>query len=300
MDYISQLKELNITFNGISECEAEQIMNNEISFYKLMEYSCVFERYKSTSKKGCFIGVDFSHLYYLAKIDFELSCIVMRMCLKTEQTIKTTFFNDVTNFTDTKAFMDAYYETDEQYLRNVYTVENFESMKCKHGIESITDLSFAQFLDVMQVGTFERILNFFYKEAMPVHSDRAELFVSQIPCLRRIRNIVAHNNSILGQLTVKRECKNFELLAFLGKNGIKNKTLKTNMSKGVIADLCGLFYLYFNTVSLHDELLKELMELDDKYCRKYLGLFSNNSMLQSLYYFMVSVTEILKKLQKNC
>lgn len=297
MEYISKLKELGITFNEISECKAEYIMKNEISYYKLMEYSCVFERYNSTEQKGKFINLDFSQLYYLSKIDFELSYIAMQMCLELELIIKTIFLNDVMNFVDTKAFMKAYYKTDEEYISFVYTADNFETIKSKYNVENIFDLDFDQFIDVVQFGTFERILKFFYNEVVQECSNTVKFVIEQIACMRRIRNIVAHNNSILGQLYIKRDCKNFKLLAFLGKNGIKNKMLKTNMSKGVVADLCGLFYLYFNLVNSYEKVFKRLSTFNKEYCKKFLSLYSNNSVINSFYSFMTSVIEIF---QKNC
>ena len=297
MEYISKLKELGITFNEISECKAEYIMKNEISYYKLMEYSCVFERYNSTEQKGKFINLDFSQLYYLSKIDFELSYIAMQMCLELELIIKTIFLNDVMKFVDTKAFMKAYYKTDEEYISFVYTADNFETIKSKYNVENIFDLDFDQFIDVVQFGTFERILKFFYNEVVQECSSKVKFVIEQIACIRRIRNIVAHNNSILGQLSIKRDCKNFKLLAFLGKNGIKNKMLKTNMSKGVVADLCGLFYLYFNLVNSYEKAFKRLSTFNKEYCKKFLSLYSNNSVINSFYSFMTSVIEIFRK---NC
>ncbi len=300
MDYIQHLSEQNISFHYFSRDEAAEIMEKEYSYYKLLEFSTLFERYKTTNKKGNFVKLDFSQLYFLALIDFRLCSILMSMCLEIENALKTRLLCDADRVGDTKSILSEYYESDKDYLEQTYNSVNIEVLKNNNLIGAIDSLDLNQFLKIVQFGTLEKIIKYFYgKYSAILYDSEFVPYERQLDSVRRIRNFVAHNNSILCDLNKKQEYNNLELSAFLGKKGIKHKTLKTNMSKVVISDLCNLLYVYVNTVSNSKHIFEILREFDVDYCQKYAGFFVNNCSIKSAYKFMKEVTKIFEEELKN-
>ncbi len=289
MNYIDELKAQNIKFVRINETEAEKILESEYSFFKIMEFSVNFDRYISTQRKGQFIDLDFSQLYYIAKIDERLCEIVMSLCLEMEQKLKTMLINDMIRVCDPNQFLSVYYRSDIEYLQNMYTPENFEILLNKYAVDDISQLEFFQFIDIVQFGTLERIIHSFYKIYSPqIYNSAFAPFEKPLSSVKRIRNIVAHNNSLLNQLKNQNLYTNSEISSFLGANGVKNKTLKTNFSKAIVFDLSNSFYMYFQIIPLHKGKyhIKELHDFDVEYCQMYETAWCKNDLLKSVYKFM--------------
>ena len=123
-------------------------------------------------------------------------------------------------------------------------------------------------------------------------------FEAHLSSVRRIRNIVAHNNSILNKLAIQTDYYDLKMLAFLGQQGIKNRTLHTNMSKLMISDLCGFFDIYFNLINKRSTV--ELLEDFDKNCiQEYKHFFINHDLLESSYNFLKNAIIIFQKNKKS-
>ncbi len=300
MNPIDIMLEKNITFNLIDKHKAERIMQNEYAYYMLMKLSSVFEKKKKSNEEK-FINLDFGQLYYLAKIDSQLSQILMGLCLKIEKSLKTRLIYDAEKVCNTEMLMNEYYSNESDHLNKTYTSNNIEIIKNENFAEEIKNMNFYQFLDVVQFGTLEKFVHFFYKKfSMQIYKKEFPSFETRLYAVRRIRNIVAHNNSIIAKLQEKTEYKNLKISAMLGNNGIKNKTLKTNMSKAVISDLCDLLYVYYELVDDGGELLYTFVDFDNNYIKKYKDIFCKNDLLRTVYAFLKNVIEIFsqKKLDK--
>ncbi len=298
MRYIDELRKQNITFKLLDEEAASAIIRSQYSYSKLMEYSVLFDKYTQGEKQGMFVHLDFAQLYYLAIIDSRLGQLLMRMCLEIEERLKTRLIYDAETICDTNCLLREYYNSDEMYLRQMYTPENNDEILRKE-IDSIEYMSFNDFMGVVQFGTLERMLHFFYRRyAMELYGQKMLSFEKGLSSVRTIRNLVAHNNSIIGKLMVSTEYKDLSMLAFLGRSGIKHRTLKTNMSKSIIHELCEFFAVYFELVK-NPETLRELCELDTDVCDKYKFLYEDNQMICSAYCFMRAVLRIFQKNEKG-
>lgn len=294
MNYVQRLCDQNITFNVICEKDAENIMKKEYSYYKLMEYSQLFEKYKTTSKQGKFVKLDFSQLYYLAVIDFRLSQILMCMCLEIENVLKTKLISDADKVSDNQNFFREYYNSESSYFKQTYNAENIEILRMSDFEGTVDSLELPQFLNVLQFGTLEKLIHFFYKKyAVQIYKTEFAPFENELYSIRRIRNLVAHNNSILSKLNIKTEHRNLKLSAYLGKKGIKNKTLTTNLSKIIVSDLCNLLYVYFNIIEDNNAVLRMLEEFDKQCWQKYQGYFEENYSLKSVYFFIKKIILIM-------
>lgn len=297
MKYIEELKSKNIKFEKISEEEAYFIITNEYSYFKLIEYTNVFDKYHKGDRKGEFINLDFSMLYHLCQIDEKLSHIIICLCLEIEQSLKAIFTNDVLNTCDENIFLNEYINQDYEYLSQTYTADNFSIITEKYNVKELKELTFSQFIDVIQFGTFERLMHYFYKNnANVIYNSVFAPFEKQLSSMKKMRNMSAHNNSILSELMVKRDFKDHGVSSFLGKNGIRHKTLNTNMKKYVVYDFSNLLYLFFNTVrkekkEIYIDVLEKFL---NEFCLLYKDDYINNALLMSVYNFIRDSLKVYK------
>lgn len=286
MNHIELLKQQNIQFKFIDEYSAQNILKKEYPCFKLTDYSLLFNN-------TCVL--DFSQLYYLAILDENLRHIVICNCVDLEQILKTIIIDDAEKLEVKELILEEYLTFDRDYLLSHYNSNNIDIFFDESMPNSLSDLSFEQFLEVIQFGTFEKFLHFFYKKySMNLYNKEYAPFEQHINSVKRLRNISAHNGLLIGSLNKKREVTSDKISAFLGSNGIKHKTLRTNMSRQTVFDLCNLLHLccsvfskvkFNNTIAQFDYFFK-----ND--CVQYKLLYSKNSLLISAYNFMKSVVDI--------
>lgn len=299
MDYIRKLHELNISFKLIDESTAVDFLRSKHSFYKLLDIASVFEKYINGEKRGKYVSLDFSQLFYLAEIDVHLGQLLMCLCLEIEERLRARLIFDAESVCNTETFFAQYYEENRLYLDSIYVPENIDIMKDIYMCE-IGQMNFNQFVSASQFGALERLLHSFYKQySIQLYGNKIAPFELRLGCVKRLRNIVAHNHTIIGRLPFQNEKLDVKMLSFLGQNGIKHKTLKTNMSRTVISDLCGLISIYFLLCDEIEEFISCLRSFDLKFCKKYGYLFNDVYMLRTSYNFVKSVIEIFLKNQKK-
>ncbi len=292
MDYINKLKEQNITFININESQALDIIKMTYSYYRLIEYSSLFDKYKISCKKSQFVKLDFSQLYYLALIDSELSSILMTLCLEIENSLKTKLIYDAESICNTNALISEYYETEKDFLDLNYTRDNNDILNEYIHVHSLRNLPLNEFLEIIQFGTLERFIHYFYKNySNPLESKAFNDIEIHLSSVRRIRNIVAHNNTCISKINETTEYKDLKMLSFLGNHGIKKRTLSTNMSRKIINDLCGLIDVYFKLIGSRN-VFNKLNDFNKNYCIKYKESFINNDKIISSYNFIKKVIEI--------
>lgn len=298
MSNIDLLKQKNITFHYITERDAELIMSTEYSYYKLIEYSALFDRYIKGDRKGCFINLDFYQLYILARIDQQLSSVIMHQCMEIEQRLKTILLSDIDS---SNIFsLDEYIKSDSEYIYKTYSTDNFPIIENKYQSDSVDNLKTNEFLDVAQFGTLERIIAFYnqkcYNNNMASSLYYAEILIESV---KRLRNMAAHNCSIISQLNQTHEYNYNYIASFLGNNGINKKNLKTNISKTVMFDFSNLMHMYY-CLGLKNG-FREMQSLLNMMVDNYANLFFKNSTLISAVKFAISVVNLYqnKKILDN-
>ncbi len=296
MKNIEKFMLLNVTFNDIDEMRASKIMQEEYSFSKLNKYTVFFEKYQKGENRGKFICLDFSQLYYLAEIDMHFSQILMAMYLVLENRMKCLFLHHAEHFCDTHLLLVEYYESDREFIDSTYKTENFDILQDIDISSGIQNLSLADFMDIIQFGTFERLIHFFYKKyALEIYHSISAPFERNLESVRKIRNIVAHNNSLMDKISNITKNKNVHVSAFLGQNGIRHRMLKTNMEKEIINDLCTFFETYSMFVPNSEDILMTLKNYEDKYILPMMNKFEKNDKFMSMYVFMrIAIEKILK------
>ena len=300
MDYIEQLKQQNITFRLINEAEAKLIMQKKWPIYRLLNLSTCFEKYQKTSLKGKFVSLDFSQLYTLAEIDAALSRLIMCMCSDIECNAKARLIYSVDHSITSEVFLEAFWDKYPDEANHSFNTNSshYYSNYCNSKTNFIENnsLSLITYLENINFGTLIMLISFFNSEYDDkIWSSQQTLYEEQFLSVKRIRNIVAHQNSILSKLHIPAPHANLFMRAYLGNCGIRSTTLRTNMSKAIICDLVNLIYLYFAIIPDVEKCYQNLLKFDEAYCQKNWELISSNAQLHSVYLFLKEIIRCFYK-----
>ena len=300
-DFIELLKNQSVRFHLINETSATEIMLHEYSYYTLMEYSVLFPAYNSSSKHG-FVDLDFSDLYSLAILDEKLRYILVLSVLDIERIIKTAFVSDIYKVNAENSILQEYMDMNADFISRYYSEESNDSISNQHHISDMYSWSLDQFINIVHFGTFVHLMRFFYSTyANAIYNKDYAPFERHLDSVRRLRNHVAHCNSLLSLLAEEGPTTTDAVASYLGKNGIKSRTLRTNFSKPIIRDFCHFLHLYFNIDStfLHENFPKTLYEFLNIDCRKHSSRLKSNNILLSSYNFVFQVLKIYYKSYNN-
>lgn len=293
-----EMREKNISFSILEEEEAARVMETEYGPQVLLSYAPLFPCYLTGERKGQAIGVDFAYLYELAALDTELRKLVLAVSLDLEQSLRAVFLADCRRVDAGGELVKAFAASDADYLRAAYTPDNMDILNRKDfaGL-SIEELSLSAFLEVLQFGTFQRFLRFFYSAYAPaLYGGTAAPFESYLDALRHMRNAAAHNTGLISRLHESEPFRqNLQLLSILGQKGIRHKTLTTNMAKPVMHDLLSLLQLYkiLMPPSRADRLRQQFSAFLTERCTVHAAYYEKSPTLCSAYRFLLQSVPVL-------
>jgi len=293
-NFIEELKKSNIKFKNIDETKANEIIKKEFSFYHLLDYSIIFDKYKNPNMG--FVNLDFSMLYHLAKIDAEFSLILMQMCMHIENHIKVLILEEFDENDLKKATINFY--KDNQYdLDRIYCYHDNGSLNNPfNNCFNENTLKPYQIIDALQFGSLIRFYDFTNTFFQKSFNKQFFLEIKMLESVRRIRNIVAHGSPLLNKISLPTSTINHELRVFLRNNGVNQKMFKTNMSIQIICDLCDTFDIYFRKykISNSEKTLYEIESFLNGIERTYGNEFKSQTKLISLFNFLKKVINIYK------
>lgn len=289
MNYIDEMKEQNIKFELMDGDHAMEVMKNSFSYYDLISYACLFDKYRAEVRRGQFVNLDFIQLYYLACIDNKLENLLMEVCKSIEKAWKTRLIYDMDIIGNPEKIYREYFETDCIYLMYNYNKNTNDLMESNSW--DLQNMTWKDFINSIQFGTLEKFIHFFYKMyAKEIYGTEYAPEEMKIAYVRKTRNIVAHGNSLINKLLLKTEKKDVAMLAFLGNHGIKSRTLSTNMSRKIINDIVGTMLTYREIVK--DKDLKTEYGNFITYCEEKKDYFLQNDILVSSYRFINKIFKL--------
>lgn len=288
---IEELRQRNIGFSILGEAEAARVMETEYGPRTLLSYVPLFPCYETGERQGQAIGVDCAYLYDLADLDAELRKLVMAACLDVEQSLRAVFLADCRRAGAEGTLVRAYVSSDAKYLHAAYVPDNVDILAEERfsGVP-IEDLPLSEFLEILQFGSFQRLLRFFYGTFAPALYGRpAAPFERELDALRHLRNAAAHNTGLISRLGQAEPFRqNLRLLSVLGRRGIRHKTLTTNMAKPVIHDLMSLLWLYRSLLppSRRERLRRQFSAFLEERCTAHGAYYEKSPTLLSAYRFL--------------
>ncbi len=303
--------EKGITFNLVSEDEAEEYLADVNNYFRVAAYRKNCQKHAMGKNKGKYINLDFAYLQELSAIDMHLRFLLNRMCSDIEHSLKVQLIRDICcepdedGYTIVKQFIDSKPHILEKLNRmstspftgdllcKYFTVQqSFNSDRQKHEkqIKAYDDCPIWVLCEFLSFGDVIRLYEFFYEG-----KDTLVLSRPVLNLVRNLRNAAAHNNCILANLRQKthfgapKEIKN-------AMQSIRSKFKghsKEKLSCSPMLELVALFYVYSRVVTgdVRRHRIGEVRELFFNRMIEKKSFFEKNDSITSNYEFICKIIE---------
>ena len=94
---VAHMEKKGITFNRIPKEDAQSFLEHNNYYMKLASYRANYKKYPNGSKAGQYIGLDFSCLQELSKLDMRIRYLAFQMALDIEHFMKVQLLNNIEN-----------------------------------------------------------------------------------------------------------------------------------------------------------------------------------------------------------
>lgn len=295
---INHMKKKGIKFNVFNEEKAKSYLENNTYYFKLKAYEKLFDKYSSPEKKNTYVNLEFAYLCDLATIDSYLRKEIINISLDIEHYLKVLLLRNF-NESDEDGYeiVQDFLNTNPEYYSKQIN-DKMEGKACSNLVKKHSaNWAIWNIVEVLSFGDFAELYRFFYKRNEQFKKSYNLSFL--INPVRKLRNAAAHNNCLLQTLRIPYVSEekfnyNYNVNAFLGRNGIKGKMLHTNMERPLVHDFCVMLYLYHCIAP--KEAQKNTFEhlkgiLENRFSRNK-DYYSSNGVLLSTYKFVLSVVKI--------
>lgn len=298
-ELIQHMKNRGITFNGISENDAKQFLQNNNYYMKLAAYRANYDKCDTGKRQGQYKKLDFGYLKELSTIDMYLRYIVMDMCLDIEHVIKVRLIKNITNNPSEDGYdIVRKFIAQDDNLRILKNIRSHKSGEyCKDLIE--------KYYPYFPVWVFVELISFgdllyfcsFYEKIYGVQIINNKLMNT----VRDVRNAAAHSNCLLNKMTEKIDSTkqvNNEISSFIiGMKNISKTSRVNNLSYKFTNSFVTVLYVYD---SLMNEIpkqkrYKEIQEFMNGRVVKNKQFFQSNSKIVGVYNFHKKVIDNLVK-----
>lgn len=279
-EQIAHIKSKGITFNYITELDAQNFLENYNSYFRVKSYAKNFPKYNNTLKKGQYINLDFLYLKELSVIDFYLRRILFKMVIDIEYRLKILLlkkFNQNQNDDGYQVVQDFFHSYPNILIRlsEKYTQINKKSYNAQIIAKYHPEYPIWAFLEVLTFGDFICFYRFYYKKNN-IKMPESEQFEST----RILRNATAHNNCLLNNLTDKRLTQTSNKIRSILKNSLSTKQLYSNCKNNyLIMDIISVYYLFMK-ISNNPDIKNEIyIEIREKVINRF---FKNNYFVKNI------------------
>lgn len=297
-EQIAHMKDSGITFNYITEAEAENYLLEHTYYFKLKAYSKNYEqREASSSRKATYIALDFAYLQDLARLDMRFREIIFKITVDIEHLLKVHLLSN-----SQKNEKDDGYKAVEDFLDKNPDIKNKIDQHSQKGYNSALIQKYQSccpvwvFVEIISFGGLIRFYEF-YINYFKINSNASKYLYSA----RILRNAAAHNSCILNRLSEKYDSErqiNNSLMNTIKRNyaSLNPKQVKHYLLNPVIQDLIDVLILFKRLDKSRSLFSKRIAELDEfmKRCRKHASYYKKNNTLLATYRFVYKFLEEYK------
>lgn len=293
-------EEKGVTFNIISEAEAEKYLVNKNNYLRTASYRKNYQKYERGENQGKYIGLDFAYLMDLSSIDMHLRDIIIRMCIDIEHDLKMQMLRDVDNdnidgYELVEKFLDA-----DDYLKNSiikkqsssYTYNLIQKYfvidKNKEGKQyiKVIDCPIWVLLELLTFGEFITLYIHYYGEGkLPIKKNL-------LNSVKSLRNACAHNNCLIQNLNKGDSKPSAQIRRAVEKvKNITSTQKNERLSVRFVLEFVSMLYVYNQIVScdVKTNRIAELNKLFDERMVKNKIYYENNAIITNTYLFLNSI-----------
>lgn len=289
-EQIAHMKESGITFKYVTEKDAEKYLSENTYYFKLKAYSKNYQQRKSdSSRKDSYIGLDFSYLQDLARLDMYFREIVFKITVDIEHLLKV----QLLSFSQKDDKDDGYKVVEDFLEKNSDIKDNLN----KHSTSGYNSALIQKYQSCYPIWVFVEVISFgdlikfyeFYTKTFSINNNVSKYLWSA----RILRNAAAHNSCILNRLAEKYDNDkkiNNSLMSYLKINysSLNSRQTKQYLLNPVIQDFIDILVLFKRLDKSRNLLNKRIKEFEYflKRCRRHASYYKNNTVLLSTYKFI--------------
>ena len=292
-ELILHMEQKGITFNRISKDDALNFLKSNNYYLKLASYRMNYKKHTSGAKSGQYIGLDFSSLKELSKLDMHLRYISFQMALDIEHFMKVHLLNDIENNPEEDGYkIIQKFIAKDQHFNTLKKIQSHKaSAYCKDLIDKYYPFFPAWvFVELISFGELAYLCDF-YNEMYGVAIGNRILLNS----VRDIRNACAHSNCLINNL-IPGNNKAHQSIVDKVKlvTTISESSRDKKLSNKCIYDFVCLLYAYDDIVTSQETKNKRYQELEqffEKHMLQNKDWFSNNNTITSSYTFVKKILD---------
>ncbi|MCV3457096.1 Abi family protein [Campylobacter sp. CNRCH_2016_0050h] len=199
-EQIEHMKNKGIVFNIIDETLAKKILSHKTYYFKLKSYAKIYPKTQSDK----YDKLEFSYIYEISKIDMAFRNFLLKITLDTEHLVKTLFLYKISQAeNDGYELVDSFLKSEEG-LNTKILLKKYKEKITQGKSGGLYDI-LKHYSDEIPIWVFVEILTFndfikFYtfciksNESFSIYKTFSNWTFESI---RWLRNLSAHNNSIL-------------------------------------------------------------------------------------------------------
>ena len=307
-DLVKKMRdEKGITFNLVSEADAERYLSDINNYFRTASYRKNYQKYQRGANQGKYMDLDFGYLQELAALDLAFRHAVTNVCLDIEHDLKITMLADIESSSE-----DGYDIVTRFLGQNPYTVNKLSGMISapftsdlmrqyfsisttssagRYRIASYDDCPVWVLFEILSLGDLMRFYSFYYRARGIRH-----LSDSALNAVRNLRNGCAHNMCMFADLSPGKTFAPMEVTNFVaGIKGISASQRQKRLSSKPIAEFISLLYVYKELTGSQIEhgSMQSLLTLLFVRMKEHSDYYKNNDLLVRCYAFVVRLADEL-------
>lgn len=302
--------EKGITFNYVSEEEAELYLSTVNNYMRTASYRKNYTKIQGGENAGKYEALDFGYLKELSTLDMYLRFIVSKMCLDIEHALKVRLIHDIENNENSDGYdiVASFLDNNHKILKNLetkstspftgdlimnyFTIEKQIDSQTNKPKNVITDYSYCPvwvLVEVLSYGEFISFYDHYYGTNVPIQKNLLQL-------VRSLRNGTAHNNCMLADLRRNSSKAPAEIKEAVKKiDGITKTQRMKNLSTRPTLEFTTMLYVYgkivTEKVAYHHA--SELKDLFNNRMLEKAPFFEKNDLICNTYKFACKMIDNL-------
>ncbi len=254
-EMINKLKMRNIKFNKITEEKASKHLEINCNYYTLLKYINNFQvYYKDGKPTNKYIDLDLAYLKDLSTIDQKLRTLLYDMLMEVEYYLKIWIYKKERELSNNG------YKIVNKYLKNDYNnkqhlhinilnkvgKQEYKEIFYKYDINKDKELENIPLWEFMNLITFGELIDFYDYFTSEYNLKTEHRYIYPLRDILRLRNGVAHNDSLLNNLNKKDDLYKTkkEIRNYLYKIGMGKELRESKLSNVRIRQITSLLYLF--------------------------------------------------------
>ena len=301
---IKMRDEKGITFNLVSEAEAERYLSDINNYFRTASYRKNYQKYQRGANQGKYMDLDFGYLRELSSIDWKLRRCINDMCLDIEHDLKNRLLHDI----EIDPNEDGYQIVEDFINQNPYLIgklapttistytgelmrkyltvtTTYNQARRRHEtvITAYNDCPVWAFVEFITFGDFIRLYCGYYdKNNLP------RMTTSILSAVKSLRNACAHNNCTLSNIEYGTTHAPVEITQLvMSVNGITPSQRRKRLSSRFLFEFTCLLYAYQQATASNDghESLTDLLRVFLHRMTQNANYFQRNNLILGAYDF---------------